>query len=445
MLLARLAFERALRGEPNDGVRELARTALGRGALLDVETSDGLSYYLATTALVLSEDVQAAELALTAAVEDANDRGSRVGLATAAGFRAWAILRRGRLAQAEADAEQALQAQRSGWRVFVPAAHGVLADVLIERGDLEGAATRLALAERGASRREDALSGIVHGFGGARLDLALGRPAEALARARGRGRAAGGRSACSTPPRCPWRGWAALACSQLGQADRGRELADYEVELARRIGARGALGRSLQMRALLEQGTARLELLREAVEQLEGSQLALSRAHALVALGAALRRAGKRRDAREPLRQGMDLAERCGASALVRRAAEELAATGARPRRTALSGAGSLTPREQQVARLAAAGEVQPRDRRRPRRDDQDGRVAPAPVVHQARRQLASRAGSHARRGRRGRRPRLTLRVGGPGFRRCCWRGRIERRCRAPVRPETQAVRHRRR
>ena len=299
--------------------------------------------------------MQAAELALTAAVEDANDRGSRVGMSTAAGFRAWAILRRGRLAQAEADAEQALQAQRSGWRVFVPAAHGVLADVLLERGDLEGAATRLALAERGSSRREDALSGIVHGFGGARLDLALGRPAEALRALEDAGERLEDLGVLN-PAAVPWRGWAALACSQLGQADRGRELADHEVELARRIGARGSLGRSLQMRALLEQGPARLELLREAVDQLEGSQLALSRAHALVGFGATLRRAGKRRDAREPLRQGMELAERCGASTLVRRAAEELAATGARPRRTALSGTGSLTPREQQVARLAAQG-----------------------------------------------------------------------------------------
>ncbi len=355
VLLARLAFERALRGEPNDGVRELARTALGRGALLDVETSDGLSYYLATTALVLTEDVQAAELALTAAVEDANDRGSRVGLATASGFRAWAILRRGRLAQAEADAEAALQAQRSGWRMFVPAAHGVLADVLLERGELAAAATRLALAERGSHRHEDALSALVRRFGGARLDFALGRPAEALRSFEEAGRLLEELGVLN-PAAVPWRGWAALACLQLGESERARELADHELALARQIGARGALGRSLQMRSLLEQGAARLELLEEAVEQLEDSQLALSRAHALVDLGATLRRASKRRDAREPLRHGLDLAERCGASALTRRAAEELAAAGARPRRTALSGAGALTPRERQVARLAGLG-----------------------------------------------------------------------------------------
>jgi DNA-binding CsgD family transcriptional regulator len=355
VLLARLAFERALRGEPNDGVRELARTALGRGALLDVETSDGLSYYLATTALVLTEDVQAAELALTAAVEEARTRGSRVGLATASGFRAWAILRRGRLAQAAADAEAALEARRNGGRVFVPAAHGVLADVLLERGELEDAARRLALADRGAARTEDALSTLVHRVGGARLELALGHPEEALPALEEAGRQLEGLGVLN-PSAVPWRGWAAQAHAQLGDLERARELAEVEVGLARNVGAPGAIGRSLQMRASLEQGGGGVELLREAVEQLEGSQLALSRAHALVALGSVLRRSGKRRDAREPLRLGLDLAERCGATALVRRATEELGAAGARPRRTALTGAGALTPRERQVARLAAAG-----------------------------------------------------------------------------------------
>lgn len=354
VLLARLAFERALRGEPVDGLRELARAALGRGALLDVETSDGLSYYLATTALVLSEDVQAAELALTAAVEDARDRGSRVGLATACGFRAWAILRRGRLAQAEEDAEKALEVQRGGWRVFLPAAHGVLADVMLERGDLDEAAVQIAQADD-APGRGDALSAIVGQVGRARLDLARGRPAAALAALEATGQRLE-EVGVTSPSAVPWRGWAALACAALGDETRARELADEEVALARRMGLHGVTGRSLQTRASFEQGEAKLDFLREAVAELEGSQLALSRAHAFVALGASLRRATKRRDAREPLRQGLDLAERCGATALVRYAGEELAAAGARPRRTAMTGAGALTPRERQVAKLAATG-----------------------------------------------------------------------------------------
>jgi ATP/maltotriose-dependent transcriptional regulator MalT len=60
--------------------------------------------------------------------------------------------------------------------------------------------------------------------------------------------------------------------------------------------------------------------------------------------------------AREALRRGLDLAERCGARAVAARARHEALAAGARPRRKALSGPEALTPRERQVAGLAAQG-----------------------------------------------------------------------------------------
>jgi hypothetical protein len=63
-------------------------------------------------------------------------------------------------------------------------------------------------------------------------------------------------------------------------------------------------------------------------------------------LGAALRRAGQRVQAREHLRRAVELATICGAAALAARAETELRATGARPRRIALSGVESLTPSE---------------------------------------------------------------------------------------------------
>jgi ATP/maltotriose-dependent transcriptional regulator MalT len=75
-----------------------------------------------------------------------------------------------------------------------------------------------------------------------------------------------------------------------------------------------------------------------------------------VALGTALRHAGKRREAREPLREGLDLAQRCGSRSLVEQARAEGIASGTRPRRTALTGVEALTPRELQVAQLAAQG-----------------------------------------------------------------------------------------
>ena len=52
----------------------------------------------------------------------------------------------------------------------------------------------------------------------------------------------------------------------------------------------------------------------------------------------------------------MDLAHRCGATALVAQAAEQLRLAGARPRRIAVSGRESLTPGERRVSELAADG-----------------------------------------------------------------------------------------
>jgi DNA-binding CsgD family transcriptional regulator len=103
-------------------------------------------------------------------------------------------------------------------------------------------------------------------------------------------------------------------------------------------------------------GERGVELLREAVVELGRSGGRLEHARALVDLGAMLRRGGQRAGAREPLAQGMDLAHRCGASALTTRAREELRLAGARPRRLALSGRDALTASELRVVDLARQG-----------------------------------------------------------------------------------------
>lgn len=60
------------------------------------------------------------------------------------------------------------------------------------------------------------------------------------------------------------------------------------------------------------------------VEITEGSPARLKHAKALVALGSALRRAGKRSAVRESLRQGLELAAYCGATPLADQARTEL-------------------------------------------------------------------------------------------------------------------------
>jgi DNA-binding CsgD family transcriptional regulator len=79
-------------------------------------------------------------------------------------------------------------------------------------------------------------------------------------------------------------------------------------------------------------------------------------AHALYEMGVTLRAMGRDLDAREPLRRAAHLAGRFGGSWLLDQAGAELRAAGARPRRTALDGAESLTSGELRVARLAASG-----------------------------------------------------------------------------------------
>ena len=352
LALADRALRGALEGEPVDHVRELARAALGRGALLRVETADGLGYYLATTALTLCEDYETAEVALTAAIEDARARGSALGLATACGFRAFTNFGRGRLGDAEMDAESALAAVPHAHGFVVPAAHAVLAEVEMEQGQVNNARRRL---ESSTAPEGSGLVELMAIAAEAHLRLQCGDAAGALARFEACG-ARLARANVRNPAALRWRSGAALALAELGRWEGAERLLDEQLELARRFGAPGAIGSTLSAAALLATGDRRIRLLLAALEALEQSEKALSRARVLVELGSTLRRTGKRREARDPLRRGLDLAHRCGATVLAQRALDELTAAGARPRRTALKGLESLTARERQVAEMAADG-----------------------------------------------------------------------------------------
>jgi DNA-binding CsgD family transcriptional regulator len=122
------------------------------------------------------------------------------------------------------------------------------------------------------------------------------------------------------------------------------------------VGDPYAIGASLRVLGLVEGGEAGIGLLREAVEVLAGSEARLEHAHALVDLGAALRRANQRTEARARLREGVDLSRMVGALGLAERANEEIAASGARPRKVLRTGLDALTASERRVAQLAADG-----------------------------------------------------------------------------------------
>jgi DNA-binding NarL/FixJ family response regulator len=153
-----------------------------------------------------------------------------------------------------------------------------------------------------------------------------------------------------------WRTGLALCERALGDPKEARELAAEAVGLARKAGGSRGLGIALRVQGAVVEGLEGIELLREAAGLLATTRARLQHAYALADLGAALRRANRRRDAREPLREALDLAHRCGATPLEERARTELAATGARPRKAVISGVESLTPSELRIARLAAEG-----------------------------------------------------------------------------------------
>jgi DNA-binding NarL/FixJ family response regulator len=92
------------------------------------------------------------------------------------------------------------------------------------------------------------------------------------------------------------------------------------------------------------------------VAVIDGSAARLEQAHALATLGGALRRSGHRADARDALREGLELAVECDADALAMRAHDELVAAGARPRRDPIESRSNLTASELRVARMAAEG-----------------------------------------------------------------------------------------
>jgi ATP/maltotriose-dependent transcriptional regulator MalT len=261
----------------------------------------------------------------------------------------------GRLAEAEGDSRSALEEVPGEPRNRdAPLAAATLIDILVERGRLDEADQVLTDYDLTGDPPTGML--IMHFVPVARGRLRLRRnqPASALADFLCAGKIlldAG----FVNPGFAEWRAGAVQAFLALGQHAAAREMAASNLKLARAFGAPRSVALALRMTALVERDRE-LAFLAEAVSLLVGSPAELEHAYCLVAYGSALRRSGQRNRALEPLREGLDLATRCGAEPLVAMAVQELHAAGARPRRAAVSGRDALTASELRVARQAAEG-----------------------------------------------------------------------------------------
>ncbi|MEO3813458.1 AAA family ATPase [Sphaerisporangium sp. B11E5] len=323
---------------------------------LDREAGTGMGVAQAAAMMLLTGDVEAGMGFVDAGLAESYLKGSVVEATAHHAYRMIGWLFRGDLAAAAADAGEAMRGiEENGLDTARPSVAGHFAEVLVERGEPARAQAVLDWGEAPPVIRSTGLTFWYVQQGRARVARARGQHAEALEAALEAGErfaASGGRN----PALVAWRSEAALCLRSLGRAEEARDHARTEVELARRWGAPRALGRALRVAGVVAGGEQGLEMLREAVDVLRPSSARLEYAKSLTGLGAALFRCGRTGEAQEALREGMALAESCGAEPLADSARAVLRDTGVRPPRKSASGMEALTPSERRVAGLAAAG-----------------------------------------------------------------------------------------
>jgi DNA-binding CsgD family transcriptional regulator len=351
-LETQVAIELAVEGRELAPALAHARAALAGVELMAAESSSNVPQ--AVSVVLCADAVDEASRHAEALLRTAEQQGWPMVSAIAASACALVSLHRGAVSDAIAYARQSLPEGSEGWAP--PMGVAFLAGALIARGELEDAGAEYA--RRGwDGELPPVWPFTVACFFRGQLRAARGEHERAVADLLLTG------ELCTRwgvlNPAFVW--WRSCASASLVALDRHREaldLAREELELARRWGASRSVGMALRAVGNAEPERQGVRTLREAVSTLERSHARLELAMALADLGAALRRSGERREAREQLRRGLDLAHQLGALAVAQRAREELVVAGGRPRRDALRGRDALTAGELRVARLAAAGQT---------------------------------------------------------------------------------------
>jgi DNA-binding CsgD family transcriptional regulator len=352
---ATLAIDEAMWLRSASKAIDLAHGALASGLPLEAHTAENWAI-LALAALTVADALDDALQYMDEILVHAREEGAALTVATVLSLRGHAAFRRGDLIAAQADAQAALDLAHGmlgvEFGIFLAAPVAVFAG--LERGETPDSLRRL-IDRTGVQYDTEFLPSSQLRYASGILRAAAGNHEAAVAELRScelDDPTFGGEN----PAVVPWRSAAALSLAELGRHDEARDLTADEVRRARSFGAPRAIGIALRADAIVGPRAERAKRLEQALEVLASSPARLEHARALIDLGATLRATAQRSAAREPLLAGLELAGRCGARTLERRARTELAAIGIRPRTTTRTGADSLTPSERRVVDLAATG-----------------------------------------------------------------------------------------
>jgi DNA-binding CsgD family transcriptional regulator len=353
--LAHSALYLSATGSGLERAVELATAAYDNGALVDDDPEDELTVSVVSSVLNQTDRFSASIEVCDRAIAIARARGSVNGFATASLNRTYPLRHVGRIPDAIADAQQAIDARRFGWQLFLCSAYAQLAHALLDSGDVSEAGAVLRGFE--ADDYEDAPEFGLFLEARGRWQLLSERPEEAAADLDEAGSRLQGSLILSQPAISMWPHYFVRATIASGQEERADGVAASFLERARRWGAPRALSAALRTSALLQPGDAGIELLREAVGHAENSEAKVEAATAQVALGRALSEDGHKAEARDWLRRGIHQARQHGALLLAAQALRLISDAGGRPRRLALTGVESLTPSELRVAQMVASGQ----------------------------------------------------------------------------------------
>ena len=285
------------------------------------------------------------------AFTDARVRGSVSAYAIASIFHGYLHIFTGDLAEAGADLRNAVEAsEQHGLASGMPYALSFLADTRMQRGRhgrrrRDGRAARSTVRARAGARSSTTPAATCASSRGATATHWPSSPAPASSTSGSAGPIR--RSSPGAPSaRSPTARWGTR---------RGADARRRGGRARPQLGAPRALAKALRVAGMIEGGKAGLGLLEEAVEVAEGSRAVLERARGLIELGSALRRSNRRADAREHLRQALELAHQGESVPLVTRAQETdgdrrpaAARSPERPRRA--------HPERARVAGMAAEG-----------------------------------------------------------------------------------------